>query len=74
MPKGDGRIAARSASDGRRVGAQRSFLNLGTNRRWSVLYDKMKEVIDSGELGALKTLIVYHNGTLLTQAAIPLIS
>jgi predicted dehydrogenase len=45
------------------------FFNLGTNRRWSVLYDKMKEVIDSGELGALKTLIVYNNGTLFNTGS-----
>jgi predicted dehydrogenase len=45
------------------------FFNLGTNRRWSVLYDKMKEVIDSGDLGALKTLLVYHNGTLFNMGS-----
>ncbi|MBV7338244.1 Gfo/Idh/MocA family oxidoreductase [Chloroflexi bacterium TSY] len=45
------------------------FLNLGTNRRWSVFYDKMKEVIDSGELGALKTLIAYNNGTLFNTGS-----
>lgn len=45
------------------------FLNVGTNRRWSVFYDKMKEIIDSGELGALKTLIVYLNGTLFNTAS-----
>jgi predicted dehydrogenase len=45
------------------------FFNLGTNRRWSVLYDKMKEIIDSGELGALKTLIVYQNGTLFNTGS-----
>jgi predicted dehydrogenase len=45
------------------------FFNLGTNRRWSVLYDKMKEIIDSGDLGALKTLIVYLNGTLFNTGS-----
>ena len=43
--------------------------NLGTNRRWSPTYDRMKEVIDSGELGALQTLIVYNNGTLFNTAS-----
>lgn len=45
------------------------FFNLGANRRWSVLYDKMKEIIDSGDLGALKTLIVYLNGTLFNTGS-----
>ena len=27
------------------------YFNLGTNRRWEIGFDKMKEVIDSGELG-----------------------
>ncbi len=45
------------------------FFNLGTNRRWSVLYDKMKEIIDGGDLGALKTLIVYQNGTLFNTGS-----
>ena len=38
--------------------------NLGTNRRWVPGYDVMKEIIDSGELGALKTLITYQLGSL----------
>jgi len=45
------------------------FFNLGTNRRWRTDYDKMKEIIDSGELGALKTLIIYNNGTLFNTAS-----
>jgi predicted dehydrogenase len=43
--------------------------NLGTNRRWSAGFDKMKEVIDSGTLGALKSLIIYQNGTLFNTAS-----
>jgi len=38
--------------------------NLGTQRRWDPGFDKMKEVIASGELGSLKTLITHYNGTL----------
>ena len=45
------------------------FFNLGTNRRWDAGFDTMKEIIDSGELGALKTLIVYSNGTLFNTAS-----
>jgi predicted dehydrogenase len=45
------------------------FFNLGTNRRWSPNYDQMKEVIDSGELGKLKNIIVYNNGTLFNIAS-----
>jgi len=43
--------------------------NLGTNRRWHTGFDKMKEVIDSGELGRLRTLIIYSNGTLFNTAS-----
>jgi predicted dehydrogenase len=45
------------------------FFNLGTNRRWSASYDKMKEMIDSGDFGALKTLIIYLNGTLFNTGS-----
>ena len=43
--------------------------NLGTNRRWDPGFDKMKAIIESGELGALKTLIIYGNGTLFNTAS-----
>ena len=43
--------------------------NLGTNRRWDTGFDKMKEIIDSGELGALRTLIIYGNGSLFNTAS-----
>ena len=43
--------------------------NLGTNRRWHPGYDKMKALIDGGELGALKSLIIYNNGTLFNTAS-----
>ena len=36
--------------------------NLGTNRRWHTGFDKMKAIIDSGEIGKLRTLIIYSNG------------
>ena len=38
--------------------------NLGTQRRWNPGFDKMKEVIDSGELGPLRALITHYKGTL----------
>ena len=43
--------------------------NLGTNRRWHTGFDKMKEIIDSGEIGKLRTLIIYSNGTLFNSAS-----
>jgi len=46
-----------------------AFFNLGTNRRWHTGFDKMKEIIDSGELGRLRTLIIYSNGTLFNTAS-----
>ncbi len=45
------------------------FFNLGTNRRWSVAYDQMKALVDGGELGALKTVIIYNNGTLFNTGS-----
>ncbi|MSP14002.1 MAG: Gfo/Idh/MocA family oxidoreductase [Chloroflexi bacterium] len=46
-----------------------AILNLGTNRRWNPRYDKMKEIIDSGELGPLKSLIIYNNDTLFNSSS-----
>ena len=43
--------------------------NLGTNNRWHTGFDKMKEIIDSGELGRLRTLIIYANQTLFNKAS-----
>lgn len=43
--------------------------NLGTNRRWHTGFEKMKEIIDSGEIGSLRTLIIYSNGTLFNTAS-----
>lgn len=45
------------------------FFNLGTNRRWSIAYDQMKALVDSGELGALKNVIIYNNGTLFNTGS-----
>ena len=45
------------------------LFNLGTNRRWDTGFDTMKDIIDSGELGSLKTLIIYSNGTLFNTAS-----
>jgi predicted dehydrogenase len=45
------------------------FLNMGTNRRWAPGVDKMCEVIASGELGALKTIVLYSNGTLFNTSS-----
>ena len=45
------------------------YFNLGTNRRWNPGYDRMKEVIDSGELGALTALISYSFGSLFNTAS-----
>ena len=37
--------------------------------REAPIYDQMKALIDSGELGALKTLIAYNNGTLFNTGS-----
>ena len=43
--------------------------NLGTSNRWHTGFDKMKEIIDSGELGRLRPLIIYANQTLFNKAS-----
>lgn len=43
--------------------------NLGTNRRWSPLYDHMKATIDGGAIGTLKSILLYNNGTLFNTAS-----
>jgi predicted dehydrogenase len=44
-------------------------LNMGTNRRWSPGFDAMRAIIDSGELGALRTLVIYSNGQLFNTSS-----
>ena len=46
-----------------------AFFNLGTNRRWSTAYDAMKDVIDSGRLGALRSIIIYQNTSLFNGSS-----
>jgi len=43
--------------------------NLGANRRYDTGFDKMKEVIDGGELGALQSLFSYATGSLFNGAS-----
>ena len=46
-----------------------AILNLGTNRRYDTKYDRMKEIIDSGELGDLQHIIIYNVGTLFNTGS-----
>src|SRR5438093_3565509 len=43
--------------------------NMGTNRRWHPGFDALRDLIASGELGALKTLVIYSNGTLFNTSS-----
>ena len=43
--------------------------NLGTHRRWHPGFDAMKEVIHSGHLGPLKSLILHSTGSLFNSAS-----
>jgi predicted dehydrogenase len=43
--------------------------NLGSNRRWATEYDAMKAVVDRGELGALKSILIYNTGTLFNMGS-----
>lgn len=45
------------------------FFNMGTNRRWDTGYDAMKDVIDSGRIGPLQTLIIHTTGSLFNTAS-----
>ena len=38
--------------------------NLGTNRRWDPGFDAMKNIIDSGDLGRLESILVHSTGQL----------
>jgi predicted dehydrogenase len=38
-----------------------AVLNLGTQRRWDPGFDTVKRLLDSGELGPLKALIIHNN-------------
>ena len=42
---------------------------MGTNRRWHPGFDAARELIASGHLGALKTLVIYSNGTLFNTSS-----
>ena len=46
-----------------------AILNLGTNRRYDTKYDRMKEIIDSGELGDLQHIIIYNVGPLFNSGS-----
>jgi len=43
--------------------------NLGSNRRWATEYDAMKAFVESGELGALKSILIYNTGTLFNMGS-----
>ena len=45
------------------------FLNLGTNRRYDKGFDAARELIESGDLGALKTIIVHSTSSLFNGAS-----
>ena len=44
-------------------------INMGTNRRWHPGVDAAREVLKSGELGALKTIVIYATGALFNTAS-----
>ncbi len=44
-------------------------VNMGTNRRWHPGFDAMRHLIASGDLGALRTLIIYTNGALFNTSS-----
>ena len=38
--------------------------NMNTQRRWDSGYDKVKEIVNGGEIGELRTLVSHHSGSL----------
>ena len=51
------------------VEANGVFFNMGTNRRWDPRFIKMRNIITSGKLGNLRSIVVYANGTLFNTAS-----
>ena len=43
--------------------------NMGTNRRWEVPYDVMKQLIHGGRYGRLRSLTVHHEGGLFNMGS-----
>jgi predicted dehydrogenase len=43
--------------------------NMGTNRRWDPGFERMKEVIDSGRIGPLRSIILHGNGPLFNRSS-----
>ena len=43
--------------------------NMGANRRWSPHFDKVKEIVDSGELGPLKAMVIHNTSALYNGAS-----
>ena len=41
-----------------------AVLNMGTQRRWDTGFDTVKRIVESGELGPLKSMIIYNNAAL----------
>lgn len=69
---GEKPMAASLAEAGQMVTAMEAagvHFNMGTNRRWNTGYDAMYELVRSGKLGSLKTLIVHSNSTLFNTAS-----
>ncbi|MDE2886621.1 MAG: Gfo/Idh/MocA family oxidoreductase [Gemmatimonadota bacterium] len=46
-----------------------AVFNMGTNRRWHPGYDAMADVIDSGRIGRLRSLIAHQTGPLFNGAS-----
>lgn len=45
------------------------FFNMGTNRRWDTGYDAMIDVINSGRIGPLQSVITHMTGSLFNTAS-----
>ena len=45
------------------------FFNLGTNRRWDVRWEKLREMGGSGGLGSLNAVVSHWTGTLFNSAS-----
>ena len=43
--------------------------NMGANRRWSLHFDKVKEIVDSGELGPMKAMVIHNTNALYNSGS-----
>ncbi len=60
---------AMAASLAEAVEANGVACNLGTNRRWDSGFERMREMVDGGRIGPLRSVIMHGNGMLFNRSS-----